>query len=266
MTSTSARAVIPILDKVFAMGTPEIPKTDNGPPWNGNEITQFACYLGFHHRKTTPYWPQANSEAERFMRVIGKTLKANAAVGKPQPWRQALQQILHNYRIIPHSTTGVAPATLLFGRDIHAKGPVASDTQPMKSEQDDLIARDFKKKEHMNSYVSQKYGTKARTLSMGDAVLVRQERRNKMTPVYDPKPYRVTAVKGSMITAPRSGHSVTRNSSFSKLITRTLFSTQPQDPGSSDDGDLHEGPSTHCTCSEPTGSCRPTATTTSQST
>ena len=62
-----------------------------------------------------------------------------------------------------------------------------------------------------------------------------------MTPVCDPKPYRVTAVTGSMITASRSGHSVTRNSVF-KMIPRTLLNTQQQDQGSSDDGDLGEGP------------------------
>ena len=48
----------------------------------------------------------------------------------------------------------------------------------------------------MNSHVSQKRGVKARTHCMSDAVLVRQDRRNKMIPVYDPKPYRLTAVKG----------------------------------------------------------------------
>jgi hypothetical protein len=33
-------------------------------------------YMGFHHRKITPEWPKANSESERFMRTIQKTLRA----------------------------------------------------------------------------------------------------------------------------------------------------------------------------------------------
>ena len=74
--STSANIVIPVLDKVFSLfGIPQILKTDNGPPWNGSQITDFAQYSGFLHHKITPLWPESNAEAERFMRVLGKTLK-----------------------------------------------------------------------------------------------------------------------------------------------------------------------------------------------
>ena len=51
-------------------------KSDNGPPFNGNEFRQFADYLGFKHRKITPLWPKANAELERFMRTIEKTVRA----------------------------------------------------------------------------------------------------------------------------------------------------------------------------------------------
>ena len=55
--STSADAVIPILDKLFAMlGTPQVLKTDNGPPWCSHRMVQFADHLGFTHQRTTPYW------------------------------------------------------------------------------------------------------------------------------------------------------------------------------------------------------------------
>ncbi|KAK7933589.1 hypothetical protein WMY93_004485 [Mugilogobius chulae] len=74
--STSAVTVIPVMDKVFSMfGIPRVVKTDNGPPFNSDSFTQFAEYLGFHHRKITPLWPQANATAERFMRTLGKALR-----------------------------------------------------------------------------------------------------------------------------------------------------------------------------------------------
>ena len=66
VTSTSATAVVPVVDKVFAMfGTPKVLKTDNGPPFNSAKFKEFANYLGFTHRKVTPYWPKANGEAEK---------------------------------------------------------------------------------------------------------------------------------------------------------------------------------------------------------
>ena len=71
VTTTSARAVIPKLDNIFSrQGVPVVLKTDNGTPFNSSEFEQFARYLGFEHRKVTPYWPRANGEAEHFMRTI----------------------------------------------------------------------------------------------------------------------------------------------------------------------------------------------------
>ena len=54
---------------------------------------------------------------------------------------------------------------------------------------------------------------------VGDSVLVRQLKKNKLSARYDPLPYKVVAVKGSMVSARRKGHSIVRNSSFFKKIT-----------------------------------------------
>ena len=45
-----------------------------------------------------------------------------------------------------------------------------------------------------------------------------KEKRNKWSTRLDPKPYCVTRVKGTMITATRPGHYITRNSSFYKKV------------------------------------------------
>ncbi|GFR78254.1 transposon Ty3-G Gag-Pol polyprotein [Elysia marginata] len=55
-------------------------------------------------------------------------------------------------------------------------------------------------------------------IQMGDKVLVRQPKLNKLTPPYNPNPYIVTDVKGSMITAANAGHTITRNISFFKIL------------------------------------------------
>ena len=73
VSSTSAAAAIPKLDKMFAThGIPDLLKTDNGPPFTSHAFKVFATELGFKHRKITPLWPKANAEAERFMRTLGK--------------------------------------------------------------------------------------------------------------------------------------------------------------------------------------------------
>jgi transposase InsO family protein len=87
VSSTSANTVIPKLDRILSThGIPREIKSDNGPPFQGHSFAQFAQYMGFHHRKITPEWPKANSEAERFMRTIQKTLRAAHLENKN--WKQ----------------------------------------------------------------------------------------------------------------------------------------------------------------------------------
>ena len=89
MGSTSAKAVIPRLDKIFSQfGIPEVLRSDNGPPFNSREFNDFSKHLGFAHRKVTPYWPRANGEVERFMRTIKKVIKA--AVMENKNWKQEM--------------------------------------------------------------------------------------------------------------------------------------------------------------------------------
>jgi hypothetical protein len=47
LKSTSTKTDVPKIDKIFAsFGIPKVLKSDNGPPFNGNEFRQFADYLG----------------------------------------------------------------------------------------------------------------------------------------------------------------------------------------------------------------------------
>ena len=63
ITSTLADCVIPVLDKTFALfGVCEVLKTDNGPSHNSEQFRLFAEYMGFRHRRVTPYWPEAIEE------------------------------------------------------------------------------------------------------------------------------------------------------------------------------------------------------------
>ena len=130
VSSTSASAVIPKLDQLFAtFGTPRVVKLDNGPPFNGEEFAKFAHILGFKHRKVTPLWPRANGEVQRFVKTLKKCIKAAKAEGRN--WRKELQAILRNYRTTPHATTGVAPAVLLLKCPVRNKLPQVSHADPV---------------------------------------------------------------------------------------------------------------------------------------
>ncbi len=74
-----------------------------------------------HTVEVTPYWPQANSEVERFNRTLEKAIRAANTEGKD--WKSELNTFLLNYRATAHCTTGKSPAVLLFGREIRTKLP-----------------------------------------------------------------------------------------------------------------------------------------------
>lgn len=223
--STSANTVIPVMDKVFSMfGIPRVVKTDNGPPFTSDQFSQFADHLGFHHRRITPLWPQANAIAERFMRTLGKAVRVAETQGLP--WKQQLNIFLREYRATPHSTTESSPAELLFQRKVYTKIPSFTHTVSNSSDSE-VRAKDSKAKAKMKSHADSHCRATPHTLTPGDTVLHRQPKHNKLTTPYNSKPYTVTKAKGSMITAARKGHSIVRNASFFKKISPEILDIPP---------------------------------------
>lgn len=211
------RSVIPRLDKIFAeFGIPKTLKTDNGPPFNGHEFAQYCQHMGIHHRKTTPLWPRANAETERFMKTVKKTLR-----NTPTPQiKQQLYRFLLSYRSTPHCTTNIAPATILFGRPLRTMLPQITETS-ISIDHNSLRERDAYQKAKMKSYADNKSYVKQSDLKIGDPVLLKNHSHTKSDPPYQPQPLVVTQKKGSMVTAERGQQKVTRNSSFFKQSPRS---------------------------------------------
>ena len=214
--STAAKAFIPKLDRIFAAyGIPKVVKSDNGPPFSGHEFAQFANYLGFKHRKVTPLWPEANGEVERFMKTFGKVLRTTAN------WKQEMYRFLRNYRATPHYTTGVPPATALFGRPIRIKLPCPLVVLCNESYDPVLMReKDAHQKLKIKTQAESRRATKECDIQVGDTVLVKQPKRKKLSTPYHPVPLTVTQKNHSMITAENDDRKVTRNSShFRKFLT-----------------------------------------------
>ena len=187
---------------------------------------------GIRHNTITPLWPQAN-ESETFMKPLMKAIRT--AHLQKQNWRRTIQEFLLNYRATPHTTTQVAPATLMFSRNTRTKLPQI-DTKTDKNTLDQQMEqRDKHQRQRMKEYADQRRQSKQTTMKLGDYVLVRQQKINKFTPNFDPKPLRITKVKGTMITAERPGFMITRNQSFFKSIpTTTMLSDDEEEVEDSD--------------------------------
>ena len=119
LTSTTSANVIAFLKPMFCRyGIPATLISDNGPQFSSAEMKQFAEAYGLHHITTSPYYPQANGQAERTVRTV-KNLLRNA---------KDPHMALLSYRATPLEWCGLTPAELLMGRKIRTDLPQPKST------------------------------------------------------------------------------------------------------------------------------------------
>ena len=130
--STSAQAVIPHLDRIFSThGFPEMAKTDGGPPFNGHDYHPYMQWAGIHSVVVSPEDPEANGLAENFMKTMNKVWHIAHIEGKNH--QQELYKFLRHYRATPHSSTGKAPAEVLFNRPFQVRLPQKTNQHKIRS-------------------------------------------------------------------------------------------------------------------------------------
>ena len=104
-----------------------------------------------------------------------------------QPLNQILCRFLRTYRATPYSTTGISPATALFGRSIRVRLPEIK--QYVVNEDSAMRTRDREHKENMRQYADDKSYVKEYHISVGDEVLVRNMVKGVSQTYYEKMPY-----------------------------------------------------------------------------
>ena len=123
--STTSEKIVAMLSKIFVThGLPLSLRMGNGSQFVSDYFKKYLEENRITHRRTTPLCPQANGEIERQNRSILKRLPIAQAKGRN--WRLEMDDFLMMYRSTPHSTSGVSPAELLFGRCIRTKSTPAA--------------------------------------------------------------------------------------------------------------------------------------------
>ena len=211
-----------------SQGIPGSCQSDNGPPFQSKELRRYARRQGFTLRHITPEWPRANGEVERFNRTMKEAVQKGSLENRTI--RETAGSFMRSYRATPHTVTMVSPFEAMYQRRMKVDLPMDAeaghlvDRAKVDAAQKKMIVR--RGQEH--------------TLEEGDTVLIRQRKKNKLTPSYDSEPLDVTDVKGSMVTAQRrKGRPVTRDGSwFKKVQDPTSGGAQAEehdDNASSDD-------------------------------
>ncbi len=201
--------------------------SDNGPPFQSHEFSRYMTALGIEHTTSTPLWPQGNAEAEAFMKPLGKAIKT--AHAERRPWQQELAKFLLNYRQTPHSTTGVPPAQLLFNRATRGKLPSMSKEYKLTDRHNEARENEERKKTKGRNYADTRRRTRHSKIEVGDRVLVKQTRHNKLSTNFSTTPYTVVKVTGSRVVAENNHHRITRNLSFFRRIPEDILTTDDEE-------------------------------------
>ena len=125
-------------------------------------------------------------------------------------FRESANEYLRSYRATPHSVTNVSPFEAMYGRRMRVG--LAMRVIPSY-----IIDRDqFKEKQKKMDEVGR---GRSHGLSIGDPVLIRQRRKDKLTTPFRGEPLAVTRVRGSMVTAQGQSGSYTCGWFASNLLS-----------------------------------------------
>ena len=238
VNSTAGGGTIKELSRIFSThGLPAVVKSDNGPPFFGEEFKVYMRDNGIQHQKKFESFmkpiTKANVEAESFMKPITKAIRSAHAEGRD--WRKELYRFLLNYRATPHSSTGISSAKLLFGREIATKLPEPVEVE--SSFTSEVQIKDAEAKRKMKEHADKVKRAQRSTIEIGDKVLVHQRKHNKFSTRFNPSPYTVIDIKGTMVTAARNEKYVTRNISLFKRVDSSMKAPEADD---SDESNLDE--------------------------
>jgi len=101
---------------------------------------------------------------------------------------------------------------------------------------DEMRESDTAAKQRMKQHADSHNHARQRELAVGDTLLVRQQARNKFSSYYEPNPFVITDIRGTMITAQRDdGRSTTRNISHFKRVTPDIGDASRQVREETDD-------------------------------
>ncbi|XP_061195212.1 uncharacterized protein K02A2.6-like [Saccostrea echinata] len=191
--SISSENITSLISKFcLTHGLPFSIHTDNGPQFVSEHFKDFMLDNGIVHHRTTPLWQQANGEVERQNRSIMKRVRIAFAEGRD--WKSELDKFLVMYRNTPHSTAGVCPSQLLFGRKLRTKLPELFDYNVDDLE---LRDRDAERKEKGKMYSDKHRRATETDIRAGDQVLVKQDRENKLSTPFNTSPFKVVQMKGN---------------------------------------------------------------------
>uniref|UniRef100_A0A2N9I5B2 Integrase catalytic domain-containing protein n=1 Tax=Fagus sylvatica TaxID=28930 RepID=A0A2N9I5B2_FAGSY len=95
--------------------------TDNGTPFVNKDVREVLEHYRVKHRRSTPYYPQGNGQAEATNRMLLRIL-SKMVFDYGNDWKAHLADVLWAYRSSPKTATGFTPFSLVYARMADLEG------------------------------------------------------------------------------------------------------------------------------------------------
>jgi transposase InsO family protein len=101
---------------IHIFGIPQTLTTDHSSSFMSHHVRDFAEYLKIKLLSSSPYYAQANDQAESSNKTLIKLIKKKIEEN-PQKWHEVLSETLWAHHISKNSATKVTPFELVYGQE-----------------------------------------------------------------------------------------------------------------------------------------------------
>ncbi|XP_055632948.1 uncharacterized protein K02A2.6-like [Toxorhynchites rutilus septentrionalis] len=215
--STSFEHTKKVLEEIFEReGFPDSMKSDNGPPFNGEDYSRFCHERGIKTIFSTPNFPQQNGMVENYMKIINKSMAVAAAMGLD--YNAELQAAVHAHNAASHTITKVPPEEIMCGRRIKRGLPLFNRGIP-DNDNSEINERDRKMKLKSKEREDNRRGARNCQLKPGDNVIIQRQQRAKGDSRFGTQRYTILEERnGCLILCDDEGRTIKRHVSQTKKV------------------------------------------------
>jgi hypothetical protein len=126
---------------IYRFGVPQTLTTDQGPSFVSHQFREFVESMKIKLLNSSPYYAQANGQAEASNKVLIKIIKKRIK-DNPRRWHEKLSEALWAHRTSRHGATNATPFELVYGQEVVL--PVEIGLQSLRvTEQGSLSAKEY---------------------------------------------------------------------------------------------------------------------------
>jgi transposase InsO family protein len=126
---------------IYRFGIPQTITTYQGTQFTSSEFRDFAESMGIKLLNSSPYYSQANGQAEASNKIMIKIIQKKIDQ-KPRRWHLVLNEALWAYRMAPYGATQTSPYELVYGHHAVLPWEMQSGSRRIKL-QKDLSSKDY---------------------------------------------------------------------------------------------------------------------------